>query len=63
MVKKKLKKEPFPMIGKDYIRVKGYYKKVPRSGATGAIIDFIVGPKKVYVKGYIKKIDKRKEGK
>jgi len=51
--------ENLPMRGKEYVRVKAHYKKKPRNGLVGHLIDSLIGEKRVFIRGYTRKIGKR----
>ncbi|MGC1120304.1 MAG: hypothetical protein WBA22_04345 [Candidatus Methanofastidiosia archaeon] len=49
-----------PLTGeRRYVRVKAHYKKKPRSGLVGSLIDSLIGEKKVLIRGYTRKVDQR----
>lgn len=48
-----------PLRGKKYVRVKAHYKKKPRNGLIGSLIDSLISEKRVFIRGYTRKIEKR----
>jgi hypothetical protein len=49
-----------PLAGeKRYVRVKAHYKKKPRSGLVGSLIDSLMDEKKVLIRGYTRRVDQR----